>query len=252
MISIFDKEESTKKERALPAPDLFATCPNEGNILDFYSGQFESVFVLLHPFIRAESIDKELFYASSYPSKTEILEHCSPVSWGEIVSLTDLPDINAVDVGLRTGIGGLKSEYANKEFSASIDRLEETTNIVRPDEGEIPALLQNRVFTALQKIGQDWLWIGDEFGMERKLEWIDDLKGEYQLPSHGNLFTPDKCILLTTHWDSHFSFLCSSLRTIEAILEIDRLEGFFCDRSTEVYWSINSPVKVSQVSTGNG
>jgi hypothetical protein len=249
MISIFNTVGSTKKERILPAPDLFATCPNEGNILDFYKGQFESVFVLLHPFLRTKSINKELFYPGSYPSKTEILEHCAPVSWREIVPLTGLPDVNAVDIGLRTGIGGLKSEYANKEYSVSIDRLEEATNIVRPGEGEIPELLQNRLFTVLQKINQDWLWVGDEFGTERKLVWIDDLKGEYQLPSHGNLFTPDKSILLTTHWDSHFSFLCSSHKTIEAILDIDRFEGFFCDESTEVYWSINSPVKTSQILT---
>jgi hypothetical protein len=249
MISIFNTEKSTKKDRVLPDSDRFATCPYEGKILDFYWGQFDSVFVVLHPFIRTESIDKELFYSDTYPSKAEILANCTPVSWGRIVSLTGLPDINAVDIGLRTGIGGLKSEYANKEYSESIDRLEATNNIVRPSEGEIPELLQNRLFNVLQNIDQDCLWVGDEFGTERKLVWIDDLKGGYQLPSHGNQFTPDKGVLLTTHWDSHFSFLCSSFKTIEEILKIDRFEGFFCDDSTEVYWSITNPVRADQIFT---
>lgn len=250
MISIFNTEKSKKKERILPAPDLFAVCPQRGKILEFYNGQFESVYVLLHPFIRAVSIDKDLFYPDTYPSKVEILEHCAPVMWSEIVSITGLLDVNALDIGLRTGILGLNPEYSNLEYSESINKLEETTNIIRPTEGEIPELLQNRLLTAIQAIGHDWLWVGDEFGTERKLEWIDDLKGAYQFPSHCNLFTPDKAILLTTHWDSHFSFLCSSREMIEAILRIDQFEGFFCTDSTEVYWSLNSQAAENQLSTG--
>lgn len=250
MISIFNAEESNKKERTLPAPDLFAACPSGGNILEFYKGQFESVYVLLHPFVKAVSIDRDLFYPDTYPSKAEILAHCSPVTWSEIVSLTGLPDINAVDIGLRTGILGLNPEYSSREYSESINELEEDTNLVRPNEGDIPELLQNRLLTAVQAVGQDWLWVGDEFGTERKLGWIDDLKGEYQIPSHCNLFTPDKTILLTTHWDSHFSFLCSSRETIEAMLSADQFEGFFCTSATEVYWSLNSPVAQSRVLNG--
>jgi len=250
MISIFSAEESKKRDRTLPAPDLFAACPDAGNIFEFYNGQFESVYVLLHPFIRAVSIDKDLFYPDTYPSKLAILEHCAPLTWREVASLTDLPDINAVDIGLRTGILGLNPEYSNPAYAESIKKLEETTNIVRPNEGDIPELLQNRLFSTLQSVGQDWLWVGDELGTERKIEWIDDLKGEYQFPSHCNLFTPDKTILLTTHWDSHFSFLCSSRKMIEAILSADQFEGFFCTNTTEVYWSLNSPVAESQVLSG--
>ena len=34
---------------------------------------------------------------------------------------------------------------------------------------------------------------------------------------HGCIFTHDHSILVTTHWDSHFSFLCSSKKNIEEI-----------------------------------
>ena len=244
VISIFktNKKREEKKERMLPEPDLFAACPYEGNILEFYSGQFESVYVLLHPFIRATSIKTERFYPETYPSKTEILAHCLSVEWREIVKLSELANINEIDIGLRTGILGLKDEFENTEYANSITRLEESSNIIRPCEGDIPELLQNQLFEVFQQIGQEWLWIGDEFGTERKLEWIDDLKGDYIFPSHCNLFTPDKSILVTTHWDSHFSFLCSTMQTIEKILSVNPFEGFFCNEKTEVFWSLRSPM----------
>ena len=44
---------------------------------------------------------------------------------------------------------------------------------------------------------------------------------------HCNAFTPDKKLLWTTHWDSHFSFLCSSQDNLSAIENTSKLEGFF-------------------------
>ncbi|MEP7074285.1 MAG: DUF2711 family protein [Acidobacteriota bacterium] len=245
MISIFNTGDHTGKRakgRSLPQPDHFAACPDEGNVLNFYVGQFESVYVLLHPFIRAVSIDKIRFCPETYPSKSEILTTCVPVFWHEIVRIRDFRNINEVDIGLRTGIGGLKAEFADKRLADIIADLEAETNIIEPDSGNVSELLQNRLFEAAQESGHDWLWVADEFGLERSLKWFDDLKGDYNFPPHGNTFTPDKSILITTHWDSHFSFLCSSRETIERILMFAPFEGFFCDEKTEVYWSIRSPV----------
>jgi hypothetical protein len=65
------------------------------------------------------------------------------------------------------------------------------------------------VLLSIQGLGYQWVWVGDEFGTERKLYWIDDLKNQECGPTSGrkNVFTPDKRVLWTTHWDSHFSFL---------------------------------------------
>jgi hypothetical protein len=48
-------------ERILPTPDAFATCPTDGKILEYYADTFESVFVVLHPFIKTVSIGIEQF-----------------------------------------------------------------------------------------------------------------------------------------------------------------------------------------------
>jgi hypothetical protein len=106
----------------------------------------------------------------------------------------------------------------------------------------LPALLYDRVLQAIKGLGYEWLWVGDEFDTERKLHWIDDLKNQIDCVTLGrfNLFTPDKQLLWTIHWDSHFSFLCSSNEKLAFIQSATELDGFFCSPSTEVYWSLNS------------
>ncbi|MGA8027133.1 MAG: DUF2711 family protein [Bryobacteraceae bacterium] len=227
-------------ERILPKPDAFATCPADGKILEYYAGTFEAVYVLLHPFIQAVSIAKELFEPTIYPVRSSIVNNCTPVSWKEVAGKAALPSIAAVDVGLRTTIRGLKSEFSNEEYAARIVFLAQSHKILPPPEGSFSDLLHDAVLSAIQGAGYEWVWVGDEFGTERKLYWIEDLKTQDAGPTAGNcnIFTPDKGLLWTTHWDSHFSFLCSSRQRLAALVESNQFEGFFCTPSTEVYWSI--------------
>jgi len=122
-------------ERILPAPDAFATCPNDGSILEYYSGAFEAVLVVLHPFVKAVSIASEQFVPATYPCRLKILSHYSPVSWAEVAARAGLPSLAAVDIGLRTMIGGLKAEFANREFANKIRLLDESEQILPPPEG---------------------------------------------------------------------------------------------------------------------
>lgn len=229
-------------ERILPPSDAFATCPFEGRVLDYYAGTFEAVYVLLHPFIKTVSIDKEQFKPSTYPSRPSIVRNCAPVSWAEIAKRAELPSIAAVDIGLRTRILGLKAELSNRQYADKIDALAQSDGILPPPEGFFSDLLHDRVLQSIQHLGYEWVWVGDEFDTERKLYWIDDLKGQETGPTvnrHLNVFTPDKHLLWTTHWDSHFSFLCSSERNLATIVDTSQFEGFFCTPSTEVYWSVH-------------
>lgn len=241
MLSILPKEG--KSERILPEPDRFAVCaPEDVPILSFYAGVFESVYVLFHPFIRQVSIDKERFSPDAYPTKAELLSHCQKVKWSEVLELCMLSRFAEIDIGLRTAIHGLKEEFADHRLEAEISSLYEEQDIVMPSEGELADLIQNELFSAIRELGYDSIWIGDEFCTERKLEWIDDLfdRGREYFPSHCNYFTPDKRLLVATHWDSHFSFMCSSRSRIDQILKCYPLEGFFCDDKTEIYWSLRN------------
>jgi len=226
--------------RILPSPDLFASCPLDGKIIEYYSGTFEAVYVSLNPFIRPMTIDKAEFKPGTYPNRKDIAANCEPVPWSEVKHLAGLPSLAAVDIGLRTSIGGLKKEFENQSYASAIDALYDSQNILTPVEGLFPDLLHDRILQGIQGLGYEWLWVGDEFCTERKLCWIDDLKNQNDGLTRGrfNVFTPDKRFLWTIHWDSHFSFLCSSQPNLAALSNACKLEGFFCTPSTEVYWSV--------------
>lgn len=228
--------------RILPSPDVFASCPLEGKILEFYSGTFEAVYISLNPFIKPVSIDKAEFKPGTYPNRSRIVAECEPVSWSEVAGLAALPSLSAVDIALRTLIHGLRNDLENQSYASAIDALFETQNILPPNEGLFSPLLHDKVLQSIQALGYEWLWVGDEFCTERKLHWIDDLKDQEEGLTRGrfNVFTPDKKLLWTIHWDSHFSFLCSTQQNLIRFQNIAGLEGFFCTSSTEVYWSVHS------------
>ncbi len=148
--------------------------------------------------------------------------------------------MGAVDIGLRTMIGGLKAEFSNQEYADKLESLSGFDSILAPPEGCFSDLLHNRILKSIQDLGHQWVWVGDEFGTERKLFWIDDLMTSEAKATigHCNVFTADKTLLWTTHWDSHFSFLCSSHRNIDAIQAKYQFEGFACTSLTQVYWSV--------------
>lgn len=159
----------------MPTPEKFATCPQEDKILQFYEGQFESVFILLHPFIKPITLGIDRFCPSKWPSKNEILTGCEPVCWVDVGNLAGLYSLSEIDVVLRTNIGGLRKEISNICFADKLNAVTENYNIVQPTEGEISPFLENRLYRVIQSIGHRWLWVGDEFGTERKLWLIDDL-----------------------------------------------------------------------------
>lgn len=228
--------------RVLPPPDVFASCPLEGKVLAHYAGTFEAVYIALNPFIKPVSIDEAEFRPGTYPNRAKMVETCEAVSWSEVLQLTQLPSVAAIDLGLRTRIGGLREEFENQSYAAAIESMLETHRIIEPSEGMFPDLLHDNVLGAIQTLGYEWLWVADEFDTERKLHWIENLKDQEKGLTRGryHVFTPDKQLLWTIHWDSHFSFLCSSREKLVDLQAVSGLEGFFCTPSTEVYWSVRS------------
>lgn len=163
------------------------------------------------------------------------------------MALAGLPSLAAVDVGLRTMIRGLKTQYQNQDFAKRISSLAHQAGIIEPPEGEHSDLLHNQVLGLFRELGHDWVWVGDEHCRERKLYWIEDLLAEEKPTIHGhcNVFSPDKSLLWTVHWDSHFSFLCSSQENLHRVDVAGRLEGFFCNANTEVFWSVHEGLECS-------
>jgi hypothetical protein len=105
------REHLKSIDRVLPKPERFASCPDDGRILEYYHQQFESVYVLLHPFLKPLTIAMERFCSDDWPSDNEILEGVAPVTWNEVISQSQFENIRQIDIALRTSIFGLKSEH---------------------------------------------------------------------------------------------------------------------------------------------
>ncbi len=229
--------------KSLPEPHRYAVCAYEDMpIKEFYEGVFEDVFIFYHPFIKPRTIGYERFMPDTYPTRMEIMEHCEAVTWENVLKLTGIPDAAQLDIGLRSLIYGLKKEFANDETAKIIANICEQEKIVCPTEGLFPEIIMAGLLESIKNLGHDWIWCGDEFCTERKLEYTEDLIKDLDLlhRERRNLFTHDQSILITTHWDSHFSMLCSDKATLKKIVEECQLEGFYCNDHTEIYWSLSN------------
>ena len=92
-------------DRTAPEVERDATCPYEGRVLEYYDGYFESVFVLLHPFIRPESIAISLFTPETYPEKADLLAGCSGVPWRDVLSAVSFKTLSEIDIALAQSCG---------------------------------------------------------------------------------------------------------------------------------------------------
>lgn len=222
--------------RKLPEPEKYASCPSDGNILQYYEGTFDTVFIAFHQFFRRNQISLKEFEGNNWPSNPEIREKCSEIHWSEILSVSGIATVAKLDVGLRTSIGGLNKHFEDRDASNTIALLD--NGIMVPNEGFICPFVEARVLSALLESGEKWLWIGDEFCTERKIHWIEDLLNQEVIPYSACCYTPDKNVLITTHWDSHCTFICGNRGKIEKLIDTAGLEGFYCDKHTEVYWGL--------------
>ncbi|MDM0039671.1 DUF2711 family protein [Variovorax sp. J22G21] len=228
-------------KRVSPDPDRYAVCPMDGPVLAFYEGEFEAAYVLLNPFLRPKSTTFEVTASAlDGMSVDELCRAFEAVRWSEVRDLCGFPSIASIDVALRTMIGGLGKEHADKELADVLANSLKRHGLLPPVEGMFPALVQEPLLSFVQSLEQDWLWVGDEFCTERKLCWIDDLKlaTANMTLVRGSVFTPDKAALWTVHWDSHFTLFCSSSLNVQRLARHPVLEGFVCAPETEIYWSV--------------
>jgi|GEM_PF-580052 len=217
--------------------------PQDGRILEFFQGQFEAVYVLLSPFYVVTRPDSPMHDINYNGSKQESLTDCSRVSWQEVMTVGGFKNLSEIDIGLKTNIHRLKPEYQDQAAADRLNFLTKDRGIWQPAEGFLSPFLENHILKAFQYLGIDELWVGDELGdiplYPPKIYNIDELITQ-EIISFSNdcLYTQSHDLLLTTHWDSHYSLLCSSRENIERILAFHPFEGFYCTAETEVDWSV--------------
>lgn len=147
--------------------------------------------------------------------------------------------LEEVDCGLRTYIGGLVSAKATPALADKIHELDSRDGIFAPCEGELSPFLQNGLFRALKLLGYVEVSVGDEFGRNAEVRNLNELMECDAFQKRNQMFTADGALLVSTHWDSHCSFLCGARELVERIVAMAELEGFFCGDDTNVYWGVS-------------
>jgi hypothetical protein len=217
-------------------------CAYEGtSIIEFYEKYFDTVYIILHPFLKV--IDKtKIDFDEEYPDKNKISNYCELMTWKDFLILSDIENIETLDIALRNSIGGLNKIFQNKISLKKLNETSEKHEIYHPNAGMFEYISIKSICESFVLLGFDKLIVGNEFGNEKrnlKIKKIFEDKDEI-FSTDSNLYSENNEILYTVHWDSHYTILCSNKENVERIVSKFNFEGFYCDKETDIYWSIKN------------
>lgn len=219
----------------LPFPNRLT--PYDENVLAWFS-DYEAVYIIFHPFIQYDQ-------DAVNDTKSSVLATAKVILWQDIQNQLNMTDYRMLNQALQ--YYHYQRIDPNALFQSYLDKFAmwDTQGLITPEKGNLPYYIENQLFGAIQQLGYQALWLCGEYGIDENNEFqpqkylIEHLKQEdiFQFRYRfGHCYTEDLKILLTTHHETHYSFLCSSKANIEQILTIYPFEGFYCDVTTRSYW----------------
>lgn len=241
--------------------------PYDTPFIEWYEGIYETVFIAFHPFIRLGAMpmvepwiirsdeEKVVWHGRSvgrervtrnptYPKGEVILTLGQLVRWKDVVETLDFGGIRDVNNGLLTWIRALKVELEDKIAASLLEDYCMGAGVWPPTEGEFQPLMWPALLTAFDLAGETVICGMDEFGgnvLEKPRSEFGaaaDLDSIVSVVDHGSLFPPSKSFLITVDWDSFFTLICGRRAFVERLVSDEGLEGFFCERATTHYWSL--------------
>lgn len=212
------------------------TAPPDGEIiLTWYKDTFEAVFCILHPFIQVNKEALSVFNRDEGPTRKEVFELASSVSWDVIMSRTGIDSVSQLDYLLRQIEGSVEPRDALEIELLNAILVGE--GLIIPERGDFSPIQLDVLFDIVWRDSLGHVIAGDEFGLERKrLEKASFLDRIYPVVGfpHPVLYTESESMFLATHWDSYLTLFCGEMSRIEEEVSGLGLEGFFCDGETRV------------------
>lgn len=207
-------------------------------LIDAYGGRFESVFVILHPFIR---MPDELSWraARRYPTGEQILCFGSKVAWMEVASETGLSNCAHVNQALLTATGAVAEHLCDPAGCDALESYVKNRSTWMPAAGMFEPLLYNDFLAAFEEGGAMELIFVPEFPKIDPVQTrsVADLKRRrLDFPDRGSLVAPDASFLFTVDWDSFFTLFYGSRAFVTKVARARNLEGFFAAPATEHGW----------------
>lgn len=207
-------------------------------LVEAYDGQFESVFIMLHPFVRV-SPALAWSQAHQYPDDATILAHGAKCSWTEIAERTTLKSCARINQALLTSIGSLADHLADPAARDELQNFLESNPVWMPVEGRFEPLLQTDLLQAFVAAGASELVFVPEFPHSDPVVTlaIADLATlQAPFPTRGTLLAPDRSFLFTVDWDSFFTLFYGRRSFVTRICSALNIEGFFATPNTEHAW----------------
>jgi hypothetical protein len=219
--------------------NLRARVPDSGDVIKYFQNDFDSIYAVLHPFIKVEPEYQNLFDPSSddKPTRAQLKAIAHSFSWHSVLELTSISTIQCLNRLLLEGIGAVTIEHP-QEVRVLREQLKHN-NILEPREGNFPKLLLDDFLHSFTDWGYEAVYVGNEFGDRATLYQVSDLfKWEY--PNVGEhcptLYSEDFGLLYGVHWDSFYTFLCGVKEIVSEIVNKYSFEGFFFEPGMQVYW----------------
>lgn len=207
-------------------------------LIEAYGGAFESVFIVLHPFIQ---MPESLGWSAKrqYPDDSFILSHGARYSWMDVVARTGLHSCARLNQALLTSIGSLKDELADPAGRDVLQGFLQTQPVWMPTEGRFEPLLQDQFLTAFEASGAAELVFVPEFPEADSVVRlaVAGLKdSSIPFPNYGTLVAASESFLFTVDWDSFFTLFYGPKAFVSRMVEKLKLEGFFATPNTDHAW----------------
>ena len=210
----------------------------EAPLLEAYDGRFESVYVVLHPFVR---MPDELSWRATrqYPGDDQILSLGSRCAWAEVAAQTGMGACARLNQALLTSIGAVADYLSDYEARDKLQGFLQASPVWMPVEGRFEPLLHADLLKAFAAAGHDCLIYVPEFPQKDPSQplALEGLRQRtFPFPTCGSLVAPDESFLVTVDWDSFFTLLYGPRPFVEGIVRERNLEGFFAAPTTEHAW----------------
>ena len=212
--------------------------PYDAPLSDAYGGRFESVCIVLHPFIAVP--DSFAWKATKhYPSDEEILSLGAKYSWAQVAAEIGLPTCAKLYQAMLTSIGAVNQELCDYPARDRLQHYLQSEAVWMPGEGSFEPLLQMDFLQAFEAAGQSELIFVPEFPDADPVQRLSVSRlrnREESFPSRGTLAAPDGSFLFTVDWDSAFTLFFGRREFVAEVARRRKLEGFFATPTTEHHW----------------
>lgn len=229
-----------------------------------YNGQFESVYVILNPFIELpksamehitpieegglkdifeehgvlkeifgnltefhQAQDGNTFSNAFYVDNQELIAtHGQKCSWQKIIELCDFKDTTTLNHALESNSGGMRDKLRDLEAAGQLNRAIDGKPIFYPERG-FPEQLLPDIESIFSQYGEDsFIFVPD---IPLKYDYITAPFKDLNRIAYddGTLMQKDAHFLFTADWDTFYFLFYGPKSFVQKMVEEHSLEGFF-------------------------